>query len=64
MNKDKFIPRTGKYKIIMAPKDAKLTFYNEEWGTFTSRPFARVCILETAPYGDPAAPYGAPGQSG
>ena len=44
-------------------KDAKVTFYSEEWGSFTSRPFARICLLETQLYGDPEAPYGAPGQT-
>ncbi len=36
---------------------AKDDFYNKEWTDQSSRPFARVCVLETQLYGDPAAPF-------
>ncbi len=37
-----------------ALRDAKNKFYTVEWTEEASRPFARLCILETVMYGDPA----------
>ncbi len=44
--------------VGMALNKAKIDFYAEIWQGETSRPFARLCIMETVLYGDPAAlPY-------
>ena len=41
--------------IGWALANAKEQFYSLEWTDANSKPFARVCILETALYGEPAA---------
>ncbi|MCK5559331.1 MAG: cell wall-binding repeat-containing protein [Thermoplasmata archaeon] len=41
--------------VGMALNKAKADFYDEEWQGESSRPFARLCIMETVLYGDPAA---------
>jgi hypothetical protein len=41
--------------VGMALNKAKVDFYAEEWQGESSRPFARLCIMETVLYGDPAA---------
>jgi hypothetical protein len=48
--------------VGVALKNAKQMFYREEWaGGEDVRPFARLCVLETVLYGDPAAVVGHPG---
>ncbi len=42
---------------------AKTSFYEVDWLKEGERPFARVCVLETVLYGDPAAPWAYPGES-
>jgi hypothetical protein len=41
--------------VGLAFNKAKVDFYAEVWQGEASRPFARLCIMETVLYGDPAA---------
>ncbi len=51
----------GNMEIGWALNHAKEKFLEEIWTDAASKPFARLCMLETVLYGDPAAMNGHPG---